>query len=148
MVAHRHGAVAVAARDAETDARVSWSAAGAGLSLALACDLRVSIDTAKFTTAFSKIGLAGDYGGRTSCRTSSAPQKRELYFTADVISAQEALKIGLVNHVFPAASFEADAVAFARKLGNLPTVALGYMKKNLNAAERGSLGRARSQRCT
>lgn len=123
-----------------TLAVIPGPAAGAGLSLALACDLRVSIDTAKFTTAFSKIGLAGDYGGSYFLpHLVGAAKARELYFTADVISAQEALKIGLVNHVFPAASFEADALAFARKLANLPTVALGYMKKNLNAAERGSL---------
>jgi len=124
-----------------TLAVIPGPAAGAGLSLALACDLRVSIDTAKLTTAFSKIGLAGDYGGSYFLpHLVGAAKARELYFTADVISAQEALKIGLVNHVFPAASFEADAAAFARKLANLPTVALGYMKKNLNAAERGSLG--------
>ena len=124
-----------------TLAVIPGPAAGAGLSLALACDLRIAVDTAKFTTAFSKIGLAGDYGGSYFLpHLVGAAKARELYFTADVISAEEALRIGLVNHVFPAVSFEADAVAFARKLANLPTVALGYMKKNLNAAERGSLG--------
>ncbi len=123
-----------------TLAVIPGPAAGAGLSLALACDLRVAVDTAKFTTAFSKIGLAGDYGGSYFLpHLVGAAKARELYFTADVISAEEALRIGLVSHVFPAVSFEADAIAFARKLANLPTVALGYMKKNLNAAERGSL---------
>ncbi len=87
-----------------TLAVIPGPAAGAGLSLALACDLRVSIDTAKFTTAFSKIGLAGDYGGSYFLpHLVGAAKARELYFTADVVSAQEALRIGLVNHVFPAA---------------------------------------------
>ncbi len=124
-----------------TLAVIPGPAAGAGLSLALACDLRISVDTAKFTTAFSKIGLAGDYGGSYFLpHLVGAAKARELYFTADVVSAQEALRIGLVNHVFPAVSFEADAAAYAHRLANLPTIALGYMKKNLNAAEHGSLG--------
>jgi 2-(1,2-epoxy-1,2-dihydrophenyl)acetyl-CoA isomerase len=123
-----------------TLAIIPGPAAGAGLSLALACDLRVAVDTAKFTTAFSKIGLAGDYGGSYFLPyLVGAAKARELYFTADVVSAHEALQIGLVNKVFPAASFDADAGAYARRLAGLPTVALGYMKKNLNAAQHGSL---------
>ncbi len=123
-----------------TLAVIPGPAAGAGLSLALACDLRIAIDTAKFTTAFSKIGLAGDYGGSYFLPyLVGAAKARELYFTADVISAREALDIGLINKMFPAASFEADASAYAQRLANLPTVALGYMKKNLNAAQHASL---------
>lgn len=123
-----------------TLAVIPGPAAGAGLSLALACDLRVAVDTAKFTTAFAKIGLAGDYGGSYFLPyLVGAAKARELYFTADVISAQQALDMGLVNHVFPAAGFEAAAAAYARRLADLPTVALGYMKKNLNAAQHASL---------
>ena len=123
-----------------TLAVIPGPAAGAGLSLALACDLRVAVDTAKFTTAFSKIGLAGDYGGSYFLPyLVGAAKARELYFTADVVSAHEALQIGLVNKVFPAASFDSDVNAYAQRLAGLPTVALGYMKKNLNAAQHGSL---------
>jgi 2-(1,2-epoxy-1,2-dihydrophenyl)acetyl-CoA isomerase len=123
-----------------TLAVIPGPAAGAGLSLALACDLRIAVDTAKFTTAFSKIGLSGDYGGSYFLPyLVGAAKARELYFTADVVSAQEALSIGLVNKVIPAVSFEAEAAAYAQRLANLPTVALGYMKKNLNAAQHGSL---------
>jgi 2-(1,2-epoxy-1,2-dihydrophenyl)acetyl-CoA isomerase len=123
-----------------TLAVIPGPAAGAGLSLALACDLRIAVDTAKFTTAFSKIGLSGDYGGSYFLPyLVGAAKARELYFTADIVSAQEALAIGLVNKVFPAVSFEAEAHAFAQRLAGLPTVALGYMKKNLNAAQHGSL---------
>jgi len=123
-----------------TLAVIPGPAAGAGLSLALACDLRIAVDTAKFTTAFSKIGLSGDYGGSYFLPyLVGAAKARELYFTADIVSAQEALSIGLVNKVFPAVSFQAEAAAFAQRLAGLPTVALGYMKKNLNAAQHGSL---------
>jgi 2-(1,2-epoxy-1,2-dihydrophenyl)acetyl-CoA isomerase len=123
-----------------TLAVIPGPAAGAGLSLALACDLRIAVDTAKFTTAFSKIGLSGDYGGSYFLpHLVGAAKARELYFTADVVSAQEALEIGLINKLFPAVSFEADARAYARRLAGLPTVALGYMKKNLNAAQHASL---------
>ena len=123
-----------------TLAVIPGPAAGAGLSLALACDLRIAVDTAKFTTAFSKIGLAGDYGGSYFLPyLVGAAKARELYFTADIVSAQEALAIGLINKLFPAVTFEANAAAYAQRLAELPTVALGYMKKNLNAAQHGSL---------
>lgn len=123
-----------------TLAIIPGPAAGAGLSLALACDLRIAVDTAKFTTAFAKIGLSGDYGGSYFLPyLVGAAKARELYFTGELLSAAQALEIGLVNHVFPAAQFEAGAAAYAKRLAELPTVALGYMKKNLNAAQHGSL---------
>ena len=106
-----------------TLAVIPGPAAGAGLSIALACDLRVAIDTAKFTTAFSKIGLAGDYGGSYFLPyLVGAAKARELYFTADVVSAQEALQIGLVNKLFPAVSFEADVAAYTRRFAALPDI--------------------------
>ncbi len=123
-----------------TLAIIPGPAAGAGLSLALACDLRIAVDTAKFTTAFSKIGLSGDYGGSYFLpHLIGAAKARELYFTADIVSAAEAERIGLVNKLFPAATFAADSAAYARRIADLPTIALGYMKKNLNTAQHGSL---------
>jgi 2-(1,2-epoxy-1,2-dihydrophenyl)acetyl-CoA isomerase len=123
-----------------TLAIIPGPAAGAGLSLALACDLRIAIDTAKFTTAFSKIGLSGDYGGSYFLPyLVGAAKARELYFTADLISATEALEIGLINKLIPAANFASEATAYARRLAALPTVAIGYMKRNLNAAQHAPL---------
>ena len=119
-----------------TLAVIPGPAAGAGLSIALACDLRISADHAKLTTAFSKVGLAGDYGGSYFLtHLVGAAKVRELYFTADVITGAEALKLGIVNKSVPADELPAAAAAFARHLAGLPTVAVGYMKKNLNAAE-------------
>lgn len=123
-----------------TLAIIPGAAAGAGLSLALACDLRFALDTAKITTAFSKIGASGDYGGSYFLPyLVGAAKARELYFTADVISGQQAFEMGLVSKVASAAEFEAESKAYAQYLAGLPTVAIGYMKKNLNAAQHGSL---------
>jgi 2-(1,2-epoxy-1,2-dihydrophenyl)acetyl-CoA isomerase len=123
-----------------TLAVIPGPAAGAGLSLALACDLRISADHAKLTTAFSKVGLAGDYGGSYFLsHLVGAAKARELYFTADVITGAEALRLGIVNKSVPAEELEAVAAEFARHLAGLPTVAVGYMKRNLNAADHATL---------
>ena len=123
-----------------TLAAIPGPAAGAGFSLALACDLRIALDTAKLTTAFSKVGLSGDYGGSFFLPYLVGQAKaRELYFTAAVVAGQEALNIGLVSKIASAEDYEAAVAAFARELASLPTVAVGYMKKNLNAAYSGSL---------
>jgi len=123
-----------------TLAVIPGPAAGAGLSLALACDLRIAADTAKFTTAFSKVGLSGDYGGSYFLtKLVGSAKARELYFTGDVILAPEAHALGIINRVVPAADLEAESRIFAKKIASLPTIALGLMKKNLNAALHGSL---------
>ncbi|MDH3643614.1 MAG: enoyl-CoA hydratase-related protein [Gammaproteobacteria bacterium] len=123
-----------------TVAVIPGAAAGAGLSLALACDLRVALDTAKLTTAFAKIGASGDYGGSYFLpRLVGAAKARELYFMSDVISGQQASELGLVNYAYPAQTFEAEAHQLAARLAALPTVAIGYMKRNLNAADSAGL---------
>ncbi len=115
-------------------------AAGAGLSLALACDMRICTTTAKLTTAFSKIGASGDYGGSYFLTKLVGEAKaRELYFTADVITGEQAAALGIVNEAIAPDLFEAAAKAKARYLAGLPTLAIGYMKKNLNLAATGSL---------
>ncbi len=123
-----------------TLAAIPGPAAGAGFSLALACDLRIALDSAKLTTAFSKVGLSGDYGGSFFLPYIVGQAKaRELYFTASVLNGQEAYDIGLVNRVASADEYEAAVDEMARHLAGLPTVAVGYMKKNLNSAYGGSL---------
>lgn len=123
-----------------TLAVIPGPAAGAGLSLALACDLRICADDAKLTTAFSKIGLSGDFGGSYFLNhLVGAARAREMYFTGQVVLGAEAQRIGLVNRAVPAADLPAAAAAWAAELAALPTVALGYMKRNLNTGLRGSL---------
>jgi 2-(1,2-epoxy-1,2-dihydrophenyl)acetyl-CoA isomerase len=123
-----------------TLAVIPGAAAGAGLSLALACDLRIAADNAKMTTAFSKVGLAGDYGGSWFLtQLVGAAKVRELYFTADVITGAEAAALGIVNKSVPAEELPALAAAYAKRLAGLPTVAIGYMKRNLNVAAHATL---------
>ena len=123
-----------------TLAVIGGPAAGAGLSLALACDLRIAADDAKLTTAFSKVGLAGDYGGSYFLtHLVGAAKARELYFTADVISGAEAHRLGIVTRSVPRADLAGVAADYARYLAGLPTIAVGYMKRNLNAAQHATL---------
>ena len=123
-----------------TLAVIPGPAAGAGLSLALACDLRIAAADAKLTTAFSKVGLSGDFGGSYFLnQLVGAAKAREMYFTAEVLRGDEAQRIGLVNRAVPSAELTAAARAWAIELAALPTIAVGYMKRNLNTGLRGSL---------
>ncbi len=123
-----------------TLAVIPGAAAGAGLSMALACDLRIATLEAKLTTAFSKVGVSGDYGGSYFLsHLVGAAKARELYFMADVITGAEAAELGIVNRAVPAADLPREAGELARRLASLPTLAIGHMKKNLNMAAHGSL---------
>jgi 2-(1,2-epoxy-1,2-dihydrophenyl)acetyl-CoA isomerase len=123
-----------------TLAVISGPAAGAGLSLALACDMRIAADDAKLTTAFSKIGLSGDFGGSYFLNLLvGAAKAREMYFTGEVVLGAQAARIGLVNRSVPKDQLAQAAHAWALELAALPTLAIGYMKRNLNAGLRGSL---------
>jgi 2-(1,2-epoxy-1,2-dihydrophenyl)acetyl-CoA isomerase len=123
-----------------TIAMVRGAAAGAGLSLALACDLRVAGDSARFATAFARVGYSGDFGGSFYLtRLVGTAKARELYFTADIVDAAQALALGLVNRVVPDATLEDETMALAGRLARGPRIALRYMKRNMNAAETGTL---------
>jgi 2-(1,2-epoxy-1,2-dihydrophenyl)acetyl-CoA isomerase len=123
-----------------TIAMVRGAAAGAGLSLALACDLRVASDTARFATAFARVGYSGDFGGSWFLTQLVGTAKaRELYYTAEILDAPQALALGLVNRVVPDARLEEETQALASRLARGPRVALRYMKRNMNAAEAGTL---------
>ncbi len=124
-----------------TIAALPGAAAGAGLSLALACDLRYAASTAILTTAFAKVGFAGDYGGTWFLtRLVGSAKARELYYFSDKITAEEAERLGLVNAVFSPDAFDAEVAARAHRLAHGPTVAYRYMKENLNRAVHGELG--------
>jgi 2-(1,2-epoxy-1,2-dihydrophenyl)acetyl-CoA isomerase len=119
---------------------VRGAAAGAGLSLAMACDLRIAGESARFATAFARVGYSGDFGGSYFLtRLVGTARARELYYTADILSAEQALGLGLANRIVPDARLEEETMALARRLAAGPRVALRYMKRNMNAAECGSL---------
>ena len=123
-----------------TIAMVRGAAAGAGLSLAMACDLRIASDNARFATAFARVGYSGDFGGSWFLtRLVGTAKARELYYTAEILDAQQALALGLVNRVVPDARLEEETLGLAGRLAHGPRVALRYMKRNMNAAEAGTL---------
>lgn len=119
-------------------AMVNGVAVGAGLSMAMAADLRISARSARFGTGFLKIGLSGDWGGTwTMTRLVGTAKARELYLLGDMISADEALAAGLVNRVAEDADLRDTTMAIARRIADMPQVAVGYVKQNLHAAETG-----------
>jgi 2-(1,2-epoxy-1,2-dihydrophenyl)acetyl-CoA isomerase len=123
-----------------TIAMIRGAAAGAGLSLALACDLRLASDNARFGTAFARVGYSGDFGGSYFLtKLVGTAKARELYYTADLIDAAQALRLGMVNRVVPDATLEDETLKVAGQIAAGPRIALAYMKRNLNAAESGSL---------
>jgi 2-(1,2-epoxy-1,2-dihydrophenyl)acetyl-CoA isomerase len=111
-------------------AAVNGVAAGAGLSFAACCDLAIAADHAKFTSAYTHIGLTPD-GSSTFFLNRLLGRRRvmELYMTNRVLSAQEALDWGLVNRVVPAADLMDEVTKLATKLANGPTRAYGGIKK-------------------
>jgi 2-(1,2-epoxy-1,2-dihydrophenyl)acetyl-CoA isomerase len=123
-----------------TIAAVNGAVAGAGLGLCLSCDIRIAAETARFGTAFARVGYSGDWGGSYFLTQLVGPAKaRELYFSAEMIDAAEALRLGLVSRVVPAASLMEEAGNYARRIAAGPRIAYGYMKGNLNAAMHGDL---------
>jgi enoyl-CoA hydratase/carnithine racemase len=123
-----------------TLAALPGAAAGAGLSIALACDLRIAAESAFITTGFANIGLAGDYGASFFLTQLVGTAKaRELFFSAERVDAQTCLNLGIVNRVVPDAELRETALAWARELAAGPTVAFRYMKENLDRALRTDL---------
>ena len=121
-------------------AQLDGAAAGAGLSIALSCDLRVASESCKITTAFAKVGFSGDYGGTYFLtQLLGSARARELYLLSPVLSAQEAFTLGMVTKVVPDAEVDAAAHELALSLAQGPSVALGYIKRNINNAEHLSL---------
>ncbi len=115
-------------------------AAGAGFSLALACDIRVAAQSAFVTTSYARLALSGDYGGSWFLtRLVGTAKARELYFTGDRVSAQECERLGIVNRVVPDADLEKESLALAKRIAAGAPIALGYMKDNLNRALREDL---------
>ena len=123
-----------------TLAALPGAAAGAGFSLALACDLRIMAKGAIMTTAFAKVGFSGDYGGTYFLtQLVGSAKARELYYLSDRVSADEALALGLTNWVCEPEDLAAETAKVAARLASGPTVAFRYMKENLNRAMAGEV---------
>lgn len=126
---------AIAALEKPTIAVLPGPAAGAGLALALSCDIRFAADTAFVATGYVKVGLSGDYGiAWLLTQTVGTARARELLFTGERVDAERCERLGLVNRVYPADQVMQEAMAFARELAAGPRVAMGFIKRNLNRA--------------
>lgn len=131
MTIHLHAAVSILARmDAPVIAAVGGTAAGAGFSLVCAADLAVAGESARFTMAYTRAGLAPD-GSSTYMLPRLVGRRRtlELMLTNRLLSAQEALEWGIVNRVVPDAEVSATAGQLARALAEGPTLAFGSVKR-------------------
>jgi 2-(1,2-epoxy-1,2-dihydrophenyl)acetyl-CoA isomerase len=123
-----------------TIAALPGAAAGAGLALALSCDLRIMASTAFMTTAFAKVGFSGDYGGTYFLtQLVGSAKARELYYLSERVRAEEALRLGLTNWVCAPEELAARTQELARRLARGPSIAYRYMKENLNRAMAGDV---------
>jgi 2-(1,2-epoxy-1,2-dihydrophenyl)acetyl-CoA isomerase len=116
-------------------AAVNGVAAGAGCSLALACDLRIASESASFIEAFINVGLIPDAGSTFILpRLIGLSRAMDLAFTGRKVGAKEALELGLVNRVAPEGEFQDSVKSFAKELADKPTRAIGIAKRALNSA--------------
>ena len=118
-----------------TIAALPGPAAGAGMALALACDIRIAGESAIMSTGYARIGLTGDYGiAWMLTRLVGASRRRELMFLSERIDARRCETLGLVNRVVPDAELREAAVSLARSLAEGPSIALARIKDNLDHA--------------
>jgi 2-(1,2-epoxy-1,2-dihydrophenyl)acetyl-CoA isomerase len=117
-------------------AMVNGAAAGAGFNLALACDLVIASQAAKFAQSFVKVGLVPDCGGLYLLpRLAGLNKAKELMFTADIVDAAEAAKLGLVNKVVDPDTLGKAVAELAEKLANAAPLAIARMKRALNKSD-------------
>jgi enoyl-CoA hydratase/carnithine racemase len=115
-----------------TLAALPGAAAGAGFALALSCDLRIAAESAFVTTAYTRLGLSGDYGSSWFLTHLVGPSRaREILFTSERLDARRCEQLGLVNRVVPDAELHDAAFGWAKQIASGPPIALGYMKDNL-----------------
>jgi 2-(1,2-epoxy-1,2-dihydrophenyl)acetyl-CoA isomerase len=118
-----------------TIAAINGAAAGAGLAIALACDLRIASDQAKLTTAFAKVGFSGDFGITWPLtRMLGEAKAKELLFLSEILTAQQAFELGLVNRVVPHAELMSAVMELSTRIASGPRVAYRYMKENVRLA--------------
>jgi 2-(1,2-epoxy-1,2-dihydrophenyl)acetyl-CoA isomerase len=124
-------------------AAVNGPAAGAGMNIALAADIRIASEAATFGQNFSKVGLFPDYGGTYFLPELVGPSRAaEMFYTGEMIDAQTALQLGIVNRVVPAAQLEAEAKALAHKIAQGPQLAIRSVKRALFGSAKAKLVKA------
>src|SRR5260370_13590996 len=118
-----------------TVAAVNGFAMGAGLGVCLSCDLRIASDQARFGTAYAKVGYGGDFGTTwLLAQYVGGPKAKELFFLGDIVYANEAHQIGLVNRVVAHDSLQSEVTTIASRIAHGPLTSFRYMKANVNLA--------------
>lgn len=121
-------------------AAVNGPAAGGGMNLALACDIRIASEQASFCEAFARIGLFPDFGGMFFLpRQVGRAKAAELFWSAETVSAREAERLGIVNRVVPHEAFEEETRKLAARLATAPPMAVRNVKRMLFESEREAL---------
>jgi 2-(1,2-epoxy-1,2-dihydrophenyl)acetyl-CoA isomerase len=121
-------------------AAVNGPAAGAGMNIALAADVRIAADSASFAQSFVNVGLFPDYGGTYFLPELVGPAKAaELFYSGEMIDAKAALQLGIVNRVVPATELAETAMAFARRIADGPHLPIQAVKHVLHGAKRDAL---------
>jgi len=124
-------------------AAVNGAAAGAGMNIALAADIRIAAEEAAFGQNFAKVGLFPDFGGTYFLPQLVGPARAaELFYTGDMIDAKAALRLGIVNQVVPGVQLEAEVKALALKIMQGPPLAIQAVKKALFGREKKKLTEA------
>jgi 2-(1,2-epoxy-1,2-dihydrophenyl)acetyl-CoA isomerase len=124
-------------------AAVNGAAAGAGMNIALAADIRIAADTATFGENFSRVGLFPDYGGTFFLPQLVGPSvAAEMFYTGEMVDAQTALKLGIVNRVVPGAQLEAEVKSLAQKIAQGPPLAIRAVKKIMFGSHKEALVKA------
>ena len=132
--------LAIATMTKPVIAAVNGPAAGGGMNLALAADMRIASDQASFAESFAKVGLYPDFGGTYFLPRIVGPAvSAELFYTAETLSAEDALRLGIVNRVFPADKFEEEMAKIVDVLAGAPTVALRDVKRTIVGDDRKNL---------
>jgi 2-(1,2-epoxy-1,2-dihydrophenyl)acetyl-CoA isomerase len=132
--------LAIATMTKPVVAAVNGPAAGGGMNLALAADMRIASDQASFAESFAKVGLYPDFGGTYFLPRIVGPAlSAELFYTAETLSAEDALRLGIVNRVFPADKFEEETAKIVDVLAGAPTVALRDVKRTIVGDDRKNL---------
>jgi 2-(1,2-epoxy-1,2-dihydrophenyl)acetyl-CoA isomerase len=140
LMAGKEICLAIATMPKPVIAAVNGVAAGGGMNLALAADMRIASDGASFAESFAKIGLYPDFGGTYFLPRIVGPAlAAELFYTAETLSADDSLRLGIVNRVFPADKFEEETRKIAERLAAAPPMAMRDVKRTLLGDDRKAL---------
>ena len=137
LVAGKELCLAIVTMTKPVIAAVNGPAAGGGMNMALACDIRIASDQARFAESFAKIGLYPDFGGTYFLPRIVGPAlAAELFYTAETLTAEDALRLGIVNRVFPADKFEEEKQQIVEELAGAAPIALRDVKRTVMADDR------------